>query len=127
MPIQFAWDGDSQTVLRFLVTDPWNWNAFHKTMRLATFQLDGVDHPVEMVVDLRQSKKLPAGALGHVRSLGKATHPNARNRLLFIGLDESIAGPLGGADGIYQRPDRLLRFVDSDKSAEAILAAWLQE
>jgi hypothetical protein len=65
--------------------------------------------------------------LGHIRSLGSAPHPNARSRLLIIGLDESVAGPLGGEDGIYERGDRLLRFVDSEDAAQAILAEWLRE
>ena len=126
MPIQFDWDNADQTIIRFIATDPWNWNDFHKTMRIASFRLDMVDHPVEMVIDLRQSSKLPAGAVGHIRSLGNLAHPNARKRLLIIGLDADVAGTLGGADGIFQHKDRLLRFVDSDDEVQAVLMEWLQ-
>jgi len=127
MPIHFDWDNDDQTVLRFVATAPWNWNDFHKNMRRATFWLDTVDHPVEIIIDLRQSDALPAGALGHIRSLGNRSHPNLRSRLVIIGLDESVAGPLGGTDGVYQVGERLIRFVETDDEAQAVIAAWLAE
>ena len=127
MSIDFAWDNDDQTVLRLVATAPWNWNDFHKGMRRATFLLDTVDHPVELIIDLRQSNTLPAGALGHVRSLGKPLHPNMRTRLIIIGLDPSVAGPLGGADGIYQVGERLIHFVKTDDEAQAVIVAWLND
>lgn len=127
MPITFDWDDGQQRVLRLVAADPWNWNDFHKTMRRATFLLDRVDHSVEIIVDLRQSVRLPAGALGHIRSLGVPLHPNMRNRLLIIGLDESIAGPLGGADGLYQDRKRLIRFVANDDETATVIDGWLAD
>jgi hypothetical protein len=127
MPIEFDWENDDQTVLRLVAIDPWNWNDFHKNMRLATFWLDTVDHPVELIVDLRRSETLPAGALGHIRSLGKPLHPNMRSRLVMIGLDASVAGPLGGAAGIYQAGPRLIHFVQTNEEAQSVMAAWLAE
>ena len=127
MPIEFAWENDDQTALRLVATDPWNWNDFHKSMRLATFWLDTVDHSVELIIDLQQSTKLPTGALGHIRSLGKPLHANMRSRLVIIGLDDSVAGPLGGDDGIYQVGPRLIRFVQTNEEAQSEIAAWLAE
>jgi hypothetical protein len=127
MPVEFHWDNGEQTLLCFVTRDPWNWNDFHKAMRRATFTLDTVDHPVEILVDFRQSNRLPAGALGHIRSLGKAIHPNTHNRLLIVGLDDSMAGLLGGDDGRYSDGTRLLCFAHSEDEAQAILKAWLSE
>lgn len=124
MPVEFAWDNDAQTVLRVTATPLWNWNDFHKALRRATFWLDAVDHTVEIIVDLRHSGKLPAGALGHIRSLGTAIHPNTEDRMVIIGLDETVAGPLGGADRTYQDEARCIRFVGTDEDAQAIIAAW---
>jgi hypothetical protein len=125
MPVSFDWDSPAQRVLRFTATDPWNWNDLHRMMRVASFRFDALDHSAELVLDLRQSQRLPAGALGQIRSLGKAIHAKAHNRLLVIGLDESVAGPLGGSDGKYSDGTRLIRFVDSDSEAQAVLAEWL--
>ena len=127
MPVEFDWGDEAQTWLRFTPTTPWNWTDFHRAMRRATFWLDSVDHPVEILIDLRQSARLPAGALGHIRSLGVAIHPNSRNRAVIIGLDESVAGPLGGADRTYRDATRLLRFVETDDEAQAVIAAWRAE
>ncbi|HLV34584.1 MAG TPA: hypothetical protein VKY59_05715 [Spirillospora sp.] len=124
MPVEFAWDNDEKTVVRVVATMPWNWNDFHKAMRRASFLLDTVQHDVDLLIDLRQSVKLPAGALGHIRSLGAAIHPNNPDRAAILGLDKSIAGPLGGDEGSYSDGTRLLRFVDTDEEARAILEQW---
>lgn len=122
MPVEFAWDNDEKTVVRVVTVMPWNWNDFHKAMRRASFLLDTVHHDVDLLIDLRQSVKLPAGALGHIRSLGAAIHPNNPDRAVIIGLDKSIAGPLGG--DTYSDGTRLLRFVETDEEARAILEQW---
>ncbi|MBZ0302365.1 MAG: hypothetical protein K8J31_21645 [Anaerolineae bacterium] len=127
MPVDFDWDNDAQTVLRVIPTPPWNWNDFHKGLRRAAFWLDAVDHDVEILIDLRRSGKLPAGVLGHIRSLGVSIHPNSRDRAVIIGLDETIAAPLGGADHTYQDSARLIRFVETDAEAQAVLAQWQAE
>lgn len=125
MPISFDWDSPDQRVLRFSITDPWNWKDLHRTMRVASFRFDALDHSADIVLDLRQSRRLPAGALGQIRSLGKAIHAKGHDRLLVIGLDDSVAGPLGGDDGIYSDGTRLIRFVDNDADAQQILAEWV--
>lgn len=124
MPVDFKWDNDEKTILRVVAVMPWNWNDFHKAMRRASFLLDTVKHDVDLLIDLRQSIKLPAGALGHIRSLGVAIHPNNPDRAVILGLDETIAGPLGGDDRTYSDGTRLLRFVESDDEAQAVIEGW---
>ncbi len=65
------------------------------------------------------------GALGQIRSLGKAIHAKAPARLLVIGLEDFVAHTLGGEAGVYQREGQLIRFVNDDAAAEAVLNAWL--
>ncbi|MBZ0293422.1 MAG: hypothetical protein K8L99_12720 [Anaerolineae bacterium] len=125
MGIEYRWDNDAQTVIRMVVDGTWNWNDFHKNLRRMTFWLDSVDHPVELVIDLRASHKLPAGAFGHIRSLGKKIHPNGRDRVVIIGLDETLARQIGGEQGVYQDSERLIRFVPTDEAAQAVLEEWL--
>ena len=127
MPVKFEWENDEKTIMRVVVSGVWNWNEFHKMMRIMSFALDRVSHPVETIIDLRAGAKLPAGALGHIRSLGKRIHPNGTDRAVIIGLDEAVAKSLGGADGIYQDGERLLRFVDSDEEALAVIGEWQDE
>ena len=125
MPVNVEWDSPEQRVLRFTASDPWNWRDLHRTMRVASFRFEALDHPAELVLDLRPSQHLPAGALGQIRSLGKAIHAKAPARLLVIGLEDSVAHTLGGEAGLYQREGQLIRFVNDDAEAEAVLNAWL--
>ncbi|MCE2489404.1 MAG: hypothetical protein J4G17_05450 [Anaerolineae bacterium] len=127
MPLNSSLNEDCGKVLYLVPTPPWNWNDLHKGMRRAALQLPQAGEPVEMVLDLRQAGKLPAGAFGHIRSLGVALHPRMRNRLLVIGLEPTIAGMIGGADGNYSDGRRLLRFVDDETAATAVLVQWRLE
>ncbi len=124
MPLNSAWDDEARSVLRLTLTHPWNWNDLHKGMRRAALQLTADGGPVELLLDLRQSTRLPAGAFGHIRSLGLALHPRMRNRLLIIGLEPTLAAMLGGADGNYSDRRRQLRFVADDAEVAAVLAEW---
>lgn len=124
MPLNSAWDDEAAGVLRLLPTPPWNWNDLHKGMRRAALQLPQEGGPVDLLLDLRQAGKLPAGAFGHVRSLGLALHPRMRNRLLIIGLEPTLSGMLGGRTGSYSDGRRLLHFVADDAGARAVLAQW---
>lgn len=125
MPVDFAWDDDDQTIVRVVPVMPWNWNDFHKAMRRASFLLDTVQHEVDLIIDLRQSVKLPAGAFGHIRSLGAAIHPNNPDRAVIIGLDAAVAGQLGGDS--YRDGTRRLRFVETDDDARSVIAQWRTE
>ena len=124
MPLNSAWEDEAATSLRLTLTQPWNWNDLHKGMRRNALQLDATGGPVELLLDLRQSPRLPLGAFGHIRSLGLALHPRMRDRLIIIGLEPTLAAMLGGADGSYSDGRRLLRFVEDDAGAAAVLAEW---
>lgn len=125
MAFDFVWDDDSRRVIRYRAIGQWNWNDFHRTVRVSTFHLDRLDQPVETVLDLRQSARTPAGAVGHLRSLGKQDHARRSARAVVIGLDAATQHQIGAVDGVYTAPDQLIRFVDSDDEARAVLAAWL--
>ena len=124
MPLNSAWDDEAAGVLRLMPTPPWNWNDLHKGMRRAALQLPLEGGPVDLLLDLRQAGKLPAGAFGHIRSLGLALHPRMHDRLLVIGLEPTLAGMLGGETGVYSDGRRLLRLVGDDAGASAVLEQW---
>ncbi len=127
MPLNSSLNDESGDVLVLVPTPPWNWNDLHKGMRRAALQLGQAGLPVEVVLDLRQAGKLPAGAFGHIRSLGIALHPRMRNRLLVIGLEPTLKGMLGGRAGLYRDNRRLLRFVDDEAQVATVLAQWRRD
>lgn len=124
MSFEFRWDNPEQTVLRYVAEGAWNWNDLHKHLRRSTLWLDTLDHAVETIFDFRAGDRLPAGAVGHLRSLGKQIHRNSHARTIVMGVDPAIQQQLGARDGVFQTSDQLIRFVDDDAEAATILAAW---
>ncbi len=127
MAFRIAWDDDAKTVIRYVAEGNWSWKDLHGHVRLSTFALDRLDHPVESILDLSQSARMPAGAVGHLRSLGKQDHPNRRPRIIVIGVDREIQQQLGAVDGIYQTREQLIHFVNNDAEAQAVLTAWRRQ
>lgn len=126
MSFDFHWDDDAKTVMRYVAAGAWNWNDFHKHMRRSRLVFDQVGHdqPIEAIIDLSGGAKLPAGAVGHLRSLGKDEHPQRTRRVVIIGVDAATQAQLGAEDGAVQAAFALIRFVDSDDDARAVIAAW---
>lgn len=124
MPVEFRWDNDEKTIMRYVAQGAWNWNEFHKNMRRSTLWFDQVNHPVDVIVDLRGGNRLPAGAIGHLRSIGTKTHGNSTGRAVILGVDADIQRKLGAVNGVYHDHERLLRFADSDEEAYRVIADW---
>ena len=124
MPVDYVWEDDDKTVIRYRVQGLWNWNDFHKTVRISTFQLDRLTHDVDTLLDLTGSAKLPAGAVGHLRTLGKADHARRRPRAIVIGAAAAQPQQVGAVDGVYQAENQLLHFVPTDAAARELLLLW---
>ena len=124
MPFDFRWDNDDKTIMRYVAEGSWNWNEFHKNMRRSTLWFDQVSHPVDVIVDLRGGTRLPAGAIGHLRSIGTKTHANSTGRAVILGVDAEIQRRLGAVNGVYDDRERHLRFVVTDEEAYEIIRHW---
>ncbi|HLU12226.1 MAG TPA: hypothetical protein VK003_21290 [Oceanobacillus sp.] len=124
MPFDFRWDNDDKTIMRYVASGAWNWNEFHKNMRRSTLWFDQVSHPVDVIVDLRGGNKLPAGAIGHLRSLGTKIHANSTGRAVILGVDAETQRKLGAVDGVYDAGERQLRFVETDEAAYRAIEGW---
>jgi hypothetical protein len=110
--------------MRYITQGAWNWNEFHKNMLRSTLWLDQVKHLVDVIVDLRGGDRLPAGAIGHLRSIGTKSHANSTGRAVILGVDTETQRRLGAINGVYQDHERLLIFVDSDEEAYRLIAEW---
>ncbi len=122
--IHFDWDNDDKTIMRYRVEGLWNWNEFHKTLRRSTLRFDEVSHPIDTIIDLRKGVKLPAGAIGHLRSLGTKNHPNGVARTVIIGVDPTLQTAIGAVGGLYWDDGRMIHFAASDEDAYEVIARW---
>lgn len=123
MPIDFRWQDDARTILRVTPTPPWDWNLFHRTLRRAALRLDEVTGPVDLLLDFTTSKPLPAGVVGHLRSVA-LEHPNSSHRTVIIGIDDTTQRAIGASNGVYKRGDRVQYFAASEAEALALIASW---
>jgi hypothetical protein len=124
MPVEQHWQNESRTLIRVRAFGVWNWRDFHQTMQRAILRMFEVTHAVDVIIDLRGTIRLPAGAVGHIRSMGKSQHVNMPARVIIIGADADLRARIGAADGIYQTTDALIHFVDDDDAAAALLESW---
>jgi len=127
MPFGFQWENPERTVIRYSAQGRWDWNEFHKNIRRSTLWFDEVSHPVDAIIDLRGGARMPAGAVAHLRSVGKPHHANSTGRVLILGVDPEIQKHLGAVDGVYRDGAREIYFCDTDEQAQAILERWLAE
>lgn len=125
MAVDFRWDDEAQTVLRYVALESWNWNDLYRQMRRSLLWLDRSEQPVaDRIIDFRAGGSLPAGAVAHLRSLGKATHPRTPARIILLGVDEAVQHTLGAVNGVYETHDQQIRFAQTDAEVAAILAEW---
>lgn len=124
MPVDFDWLNEEKTVMVYTIAGNWNWNDLHKNLRRSTLWWDDVEYPVEVIIDLSGSPKLPAGAVGHLRSIGVFQHANSPGRAVLVGVPLEVQTALGAHDGVYRDGERELRFAADQAAAQAIIAAW---
>lgn len=122
MGVEFKWDNDARTRLRYVVAGAWNWTEFHRAVRVSIFALYNAGEAVDVILDLRGGDRLPAGAVGHLRTVGKKTHAKLTGRAVVIGLDEAtIRQLIPGGGRVLVLGEQRIHFVADDAEALAVL------
>jgi hypothetical protein len=122
MVVQFKWDNETKTILRYVAQGDWNWLDYHRAVRISLFSLYSAKAPVDVIFDLRGGSRLPGGAVAHLRTVGKKQHDTLSGRAVIIGLDETTLRqivPDGGR--LLTLGNQQLHFADSDDEAYALL------
>lgn len=97
MPAAINWHDDAQRVLHLYITPPWNWADLHRELRTLGFRLHQLGHSASLLIDLSAAGTIPPGAVAHLRSLSRTTHPHLDDRRVIIGLPEGLQAALTGA------------------------------
>lgn len=128
MPFNYQWKDDSKQVMLYVVDGDWNWKDYHHVVRVSTFSMTGIEHPVDCLIDLRGSTRpaLPSGLLGHVRSFGAKKHPAFTGRALVIGMPADGIETLQLLDdNTLPTKDGFVKFVQTEDDMEAVLVDWV--
>lgn len=76
MPIQVKWYDAEQTIVAYELGEQWSWDELYQAFRVARQMVDSVPHRVDAIMNVLQTKQLPNGAIGHVKSLGASPQTN---------------------------------------------------
>jgi len=111
MTAAFRWQDADQTRLLFTVTGLWTWGDLHRQLKRAALWLDTHERPVTAVIDLRGGWRLPAGVVGHVRSLPNSfQHPRASGTLIVLGVPNDAQRSLGAVGDQITVGGMIIRF-----------------
>ena len=83
MTITVSWGNEDKTIIALSYERPWNWVEFETAVGEMTALLDSVNHPVDMIFDIRRAGAPPRGALDRFKKVAETNHPNA-GWLVFI-------------------------------------------
>jgi hypothetical protein len=87
MPVQLDWENDDHTIVHMEMIGHWTWKEAYDGSGVGFTMLESVDHPVDVIIDLRKSTGLPVLALTHARNMIPKRHPRTR-MTVFIGANE---------------------------------------
>ena len=61
MPIELSWDDDAKTILRHTYAGAWTVAEFYEAVDASRNLLLEVDHPVDLIIDMRDGPDPPRG------------------------------------------------------------------
>jgi len=84
MGISVNWDNSEHTIIRFIYDGAWNLNDLFDALQDARDLMDTVDYSVAGIVDMRESRLMPNGALSLGRNVTMRKHPN-QGKTMIVG------------------------------------------
>ncbi|MEO8606616.1 MAG: hypothetical protein ABI690_01940 [Chloroflexota bacterium] len=76
MPVHFTWDNPEKRVAHYKFEGKWTWDELYESFRASWNEFIQLDHVIDSISDLTQTKTLPPSAMTHVRSLSQNRPPN---------------------------------------------------
>jgi hypothetical protein len=121
----FNWVDADKTILRYTAKPGWNWRDYHACARIATLTLTPRATPVDIVIDLSATTRMPSGLAGHSRTFGQALVPALSGRAAVIGVpDEDLKALLPDGSRLLPTEGGQVYFAETEAEALAQLAAW---
>ena len=88
MPITVAWNDKSKSFIECRFQDPWSLEQFIEARKSWHRMIKSADHRVPILLDMRETFVVPAGALRHFAAIHRTAHPRQGN-LYILGLNPS--------------------------------------
>jgi hypothetical protein len=76
MSVSVEWANPEKTVIYFRVTQPWTWEDYYTATDESWEMIHTVDHIVDFIVDLTNTKLVPSNAMSHLKRRATRYHPH---------------------------------------------------
>ena len=100
MPVTVEWDDEAHTTILYTFTDDWEWDEFLTLRGQVDVMLDGIDHPIGVILYIRDPKALPHNIYSRVGQLEIARHPLLQ-AVVFVSTSPMIQTIYGVLSQVY--------------------------
>lgn len=76
MPVRAYWEDETHTLVHYNFEGNWTWDELYPAYYQAIEMEKSVPHRVDVILDMRQSKKIPSNALMHIKNISDKQPPN---------------------------------------------------
>lgn len=122
MSVEFDWLDSEKTIMCYTARPPWNWKDYYRAVKISAFKMNNLGHQVDVVLDLHGSPSLPAGAVGHLRGVGKPTQASLSGKAVILGCPGDVEEQITrGKMRMLQTGNQTIYFTDSLEEAIALL------
>jgi hypothetical protein len=123
MPIRTEWETDEKKVLLSIYEGKWDLDEFYAAVQVINTMMDTVDHEVNIILDMHNSRALPKGFIGAIRHTGKQRHP-CLGTMVLVGGNTLVRMFNDMFLKLYPRPSssRAMYMVANYEEAHAIFA-----
>lgn len=126
MPIRVYWEDETRTIVYYDFEGVWTWDELYTAFYQAIAMENSVCHRVDVILDMRQSGRLPANALLHVKNIADKQPPNI-GLSVFVTNNAFVASLYTVAIKVYGKIAHYFRLAATLEEARDMIAAARQE
>jgi hypothetical protein len=122
MPIQVFWEDDAQTIVRYNFEGTWTWDELYPAYYQAIAMEKSVTDRVDVILDMRDSGRVPANALLHIKNISEKQPPNI-GLSIFVTTNAFVTSMYNMAIRVYSKVAYYFRITKTPEEALAMIAA----
>jgi hypothetical protein len=121
MAIQVYWEDDSKTIVRYDFEGTWTWDDLYKVFYQALAMETSVSHRVDVILDMRQSGRIPHNALTHIKNISDKEPPNI-GLSVFVTSNRFLISLYNVGIKFYNKIGYYFRLTSTIEEAHALIA-----
>ncbi|MBZ0281837.1 MAG: hypothetical protein K8L97_13945 [Anaerolineae bacterium] len=124
MSVQADWfDPEQKNIIRYEFVGSWTWDDLYAAMNQVNTLMASVDHTVYIIIDFRQGRGVPGGALTHMRSSTMRAADNWGGGV-FLGINTFLQALVSTFIKVYPRLGDRYHTAKTLEEALTIIDVW---